>query len=364
MINKVRPIAIYLPQFHPIPENDAAWGEGFTEWSNVRKAKPLFKSHCQPHVPHDTVGYYDLRDSYVMVQQATLARKFGIYGFAFYHYWFNGNRLLDFPLNNMLRTGKPEFPFCYIWANESWNKKWYGQDNEIIVKQNYSFDDDRSHIIYLCENVFADKRYITVNNKPFFIVYKPFLFPDIRTTIQIWRDEVSKTRFKEIYIASMDNFLMGQKPDELGFDATIHFQPDYRIFNKRLLGNSISRLLHKVKIKTSPFLQNYIYDYEEYSKIAFNYYLNINHKCFPGIMPGWDNSARRNEGALIFSNSSADKYKNWLVSILNNYKGYNSEENFLFINAWNEWAEGNHLEPCQKWGDAYLRMTKQVLTEA
>jgi len=360
-MSKVRPIAIYLPQYHPIPENDAAWGVGFTEWNNVKKAAPVFEGHYQPHVPHESVGYYDLRDPEVMVKQATMAKEHGIYGFAYYHYWFNGKRLLNLPIDNMLRTGKPDFPFCYIWANENWTKRWDGEDNEIIIKQEYSFEDDRKHICFLCENVFSDKRYITVDNKPLFIVYKPFLFPDIKKTIEIWKDEVSKTIYKEIYIVSMDNFLMGQKPDKLGFEATIHFQPDYRLFKNRLSGDIFSRFLHRFKIKESPFKKNTIYDYEEYLNLSLKFYSEIDHKCYPGIMPGWDNSARRKKGALIFSNSTPEKYKNWLVSILNIFKGFNDEENFIFLNAWNEWAEGNHLEPCNNWTDKYLYYTKEVL---
>jgi lipopolysaccharide biosynthesis protein len=361
-MNDVRSIAIYLPQFHPIPENDESWGVDFTEWTNVKKARSQFRRHIQPHIPHKSVGYYDLRDPEILIKQAALAKEHGIYGFAFYHYWFNGKRLLNLPIDNMLKTGKPDFPFCLIWANENWTKRWDGQDNEIIIKQDYSFDDDRKHIRFLCKNIFSDKRYITINSKPFFVVYKPFLFPDIKKTIEIWRDEVAKTEFKEIYIVSMDNFLMEQKPDEIGLDATIHFQPDYRLFKNRLLGDKISRFLHKINIKESPFLKNTIYDYEEYSDFSLKFYSGINHKCYPGIMPGWDNSPRRKEGALIFSDSSPEKYKKWLVSILKNYNGFSKEENFIFFNAWNEWAEGNHLEPCKKWNYEYLFNTKESLS--
>jgi lipopolysaccharide biosynthesis protein len=360
-MKRIRPLAIYLPQFHSIPENDKAWGKGFTEWVNVKKAKPLFGRHYQPHIPHDSVGYYDLRDPEVLVKQANMAKNYGIYGFAFYHYWFNGKRLLNLPLDNMLSSGKPDFPFCYIWANENWTKKWDGEEHEIIIKQDYSLEDDRKHIHFLCENIFCDQRYIMVNHKPLFVVYKPFLLPDIKRTIELWRNEISKTEFKEIYVVAMDNFLLDQKPYEIGFDATIHFQPDFRLFKNQILGNRISTLLHKAKIKESPFFKNTVFDYEEYSKFALNYYSKINHKCYPGIMPGWDNSARRKDGALIFSNATPEKYKNWLKSITTYYKGFNEEENFIFFNAWNEWAEGNHLEPCKKWNTKYLDYTKEIL---
>lgn len=359
----IKPIAIYLPQYHPVPLNDENWGTGFTEWTNVKKAKSLFRGHYQPHVPNEILGYYDLREPQVLLNQSELARKHGIHGFAYYHYWFNGKLLLNLPIENMLNSGSPDFPFCLIWANENWTKKWDGQDDEIIIKQEYSFEDDRKHIRYLCEHIFSDKRYLTVDSKPFFVVYKPFLFPDIKKTIEIWRDEVSKTEFKEIYIASMDNFLMTQTPCEIGLDATIHFQPDYRIFNNRITGNKFSKFLHNINFKESPFLKNTIYDYKEYSAFSIEFYSKIDHKCYPGIMPGWDNSARRKEGALIFSDSTPEKYRFWLKSILDHYTGFNKDENFIFINAWNEWAEGNHLEPCNKWGDRYLVYTKELVSE-
>ncbi|MGA1977597.1 MAG: glycoside hydrolase family 99-like domain-containing protein [Bacteroidales bacterium] len=359
-MNKVRFIAIYLPQYHPINENDFAWGKGFTDWMNVKKAMPLYKGHYQPHIPHEDLGCYNLLDSGVIVKQAAMAKKYGIYGFAFYHYWFNGKRLLNQPLDNILTSGKPDLPFCYIWANENWTKRWDGEDNEIIIKQEYSFEDDLNHIQFLCDNVFPDRRYITINRKPVFIVYKPFLFPNIKRTIEIWRKEASKTSIKELYIVCMDNFLKGQKPDEAGFDATIHFQPDHRVFRNRLTENIFFGILNKLKLRKSPFLNNLIYDYYEYSKLALNYYSEINYKCFPGVMPGWDNSARRKTNALIFFDSTPEKYKIWLASILKAYNGFNSEENFVFLNAWNEWAEGNHLEPCIRWGYKYLQITKEL----
>jgi len=357
----LKPLAIYLPQFHPIPENDKVWGEGFTEWTNVKKATPLFEGHYQPHIPHESVGYYDLRDPEVLVRQAAMAKDHGIYGFAFYHYWFNGKRLLNLPIDNMLKLKKPDFPFCLIWANENWTKRWDGQEKEIIIKQDYSCDDDRAHIRFLCKNVFADKRYITIDKKPVFIIYKPYLFPDLKQTINIWREEVAQTDFKDIYICSMDNFLMGKSPIELGLDATIHFQPDYRLFENRINNNVLSRILHYLRIKESPFVKNTVFDYENYSRIAINYHSKISHKCYPGIMPSWDNTARRKAGALIFKNSTPEKYRKWLESILKNYQSFNDEENFIFINAWNEWAEGNHLEPCDKWNDKYLLYTKEII---
>lgn len=359
----VKPIAIYLPQFHSIPENDKAWGEGFTEWTNVRKAKPLFEGHYQPHVPHEDVGYYDLRDPEVMVRQAAMAKEYGIYGFAFYHYWFNGKRLLETPLDNMLKSGKPDFPFLYIWANENWTKRWDGEDNEIIIKQDYSHEDDIEHIQFLCKNVFSDRRYITIDNKPVIAIYKPLLLPDVKKTIEIWREAVSNTQFKNAYIITVDNFLFGKNPDDLGFDATFHFQPDFRIFGNKLRDKRINRIFDRLGIKKSIFKENSIYDYKTYVESSIKQYSEIKNKCYPCVTPSWDNSARKKRDALIFANPSPNIYYYWLKSLLENYKGFSKEENLFFINAWNEWAEGNHLEPCEKWSNELLVNTKKALEE-
>ena len=165
---KIRPIAFYLPQYYPTPENDTWWGKGFTEWTMVSQAKPLFKGHYQPHLPAD-LGFYDLRIPEIMEEQAAMAKDAGIYGFMFYHYWFNGKRFLDLPVTNMLKRGKPDFPFCLCWANETWTKVWTGKPNQVLQKQEYSFEDDKQHISYLCREVFNDPRYIKIKGKPLFL---------------------------------------------------------------------------------------------------------------------------------------------------------------------------------------------------
>ena len=230
-MNNVKQIALYLPQYHPIADNNKAWGEGFTEWSNVKKAQPLFEGHYQPHVPHSDIGYYDLLDPEVLIKQAAMARDHGVYGFAYYHYWFNGKRLLNQPLDNMLSLGKPDFPFCYIWANENWTKRWDGLDEEIIIKQEYSFEDDLVHIRFLCKNVFSDKRYITVDDKPLFIVYRTELFPDIKETAQIWREEAKSFGFKDIYLVRVESLASDIEPSVIGFDSAMELATDWRTIN-------------------------------------------------------------------------------------------------------------------------------------
>jgi lipopolysaccharide biosynthesis protein len=355
-----RIIAINLPQYHPIPENDKWWGKGFTEWTNVSKAKPIFKGHYQPHLPGD-LGYYDLRLEEARIAQAEMARQYGIHGFCYYHYWFNGKRLLHEPLDAILRTGRPDFPFMYCWANENWNRRWDGNEEEVLIKQEYSFQDDIAHIKFLCERVFSDRRYIRVNGKPFFAVYRPLLFPDIRKTVEIWRLEAAKYGI-DLYLGYMQSFKSRFSPEENGFDVAIDFEPDFYTEVINLRPSVRDRLFEKIKSGSSAFINNRVVEYEIYAdsrkkKPAPAY------KLFPSITPMWDNTARRKTGAFILKDSTPELYESWLRAIIKKFHPFSSEENFVFINAWNEWAEGNHLEPDLKWGDQYLQATKRAIDD-
>lgn len=371
-----RPIAIHLPQFHPIPENDTWWGKGFTEWTNVVKAKPLFEGHYQPHLPAD-LGFYDLRLEESRIAQADLARQAGIFGFCYYHYWFNGKRILERPVDEILNTGKPDFPFMLCWANENWTRRWDGNDEHILLKQHYSEEDDRIHIRTLIP-YFKDARYIKIEGKPVFAVYKSGILPNVRRTLQIWREEAEKVGI-ELYLTRFENFgEYGKTYIELGFDAGIEFQPFSKLFDDYLKEKENKEWVHSWKYK----FQRHYYKFtnqEEKSKQAYlncirhldyNDYVNHIFKSysfekdyvkFPGIAPSWDNTARRGENALYLKNASPQKFREWLNFILKNFVPPSKEENFIFINAWNEWAEGNHLEPCQKWGRAYLDAVKEEM---
>ena len=370
---KIRPIAIYLPQYHPIPENDKAWGKGFTEWTNVKKAKPLFKGHFQPHVPHRDFGYYDLRDPSVLQKQANLARDFGIAGFAFYHYWFDGKRLLETPLDTMLKSDSYDFPFLYIWANENWTRKWDGADNEVIIKQNHCLEDDEKHLRFLCENVFTNKNYIKIEGKCVFALYKPFLLPDPTTTVALWR-KVAAEYGIELYCCHMV-FAYTPEQQELisGFDAVIDFEPfgiRRTSLGKEIEKNRVEKttLLHRAILKCSRLVlkKDKLFKFQ-YNVLDYEWLLkgqtslkDYSFKIFPGIVPGWDNTARRkNDPALVLTNSTPQLFKKWLQTLIKDFIPYSKEENLLFINAWNEWAEGNHIEPDEKFGTQYLEAIKE-----
>lgn len=360
MSNKIRPIAFVLPQFHPIPENDLWWGEGFTEWTNVKKAKPLFKGHYQPQLPTTKLGFYDLRLPEARQAQADLAQAHGIHGFCYYHYWFNGKRLLNYPIDEMLRLQKPEMPFMLCWANENWTRTWDGLDKLVLMKQEYSYEDDAAHMRWLCSNVFPDKRYIRVNDCPVFVIYRHDLFPDIVKTAKIWRDiAVNEFGLKGLYLCITESFNNQMDPAEINFDATIEFSPHQvmkNIVKKSVWSKRLDRLLKK-KPK--------LYSLRDF-KLGVEEIINRKipaHKLYRSITPGWDNTARKGNQSFIGVGNSPASYYKWLKKIKENFKPFSEDENFIFINAMNEWAEGNHLEPCIKYGTAYLEATKKALED-
>lgn len=361
MKHKIRPIAIHLPQYHTITENNEWWGEGFTEWTNVKKAKPLFQRHYQPHEPLND-NYYDLSDNDVLCEQAKMAEKYGVHGFCFYHYWFNGKKLLQKPLEQMLELGKPDFPFMLCWANENWTRRWDGREGEVLMEQNYSLKDDREHFNYLL-NFFNDKRYIKVDGKPVLMIYRSELFPDINKTTLLWRKLALESGLPDIYLIIVESFVKNKNPAESGFDAAMEFHPSWMKVPDWIEPepNWFLRKIFKRKIDSDP--DRNIYAYKAYVQKQIQAISQTTYKKYPGIMPGWDNTARRKSEGWVFHNSSPGVYGKWLKHILNTFNPYSKNENFIFINAWNEWAEGNHLEPCKKWGYKYLRKTRALLKQ-
>ncbi|PIF60610.1 glycoside hydrolase family 99-like domain-containing protein [Flavobacterium sp. 11] len=363
MPNKIKPIAIYLPQFHPIPENDEWWGKGFTEWTNVVKAKPRFEGHYQPHLPAD-LGFYDLRLEETRLAQEAMAKEYGIYGFCYYHYWFNGKRMLHEPLDRKLKNPQEDLPFMMCWANENWTKTWDGLDKEVLLHQEYGFEDDVIHFEFLCKNYFNDERYIKHEGKPVFLVYRPKLFNDINKTIEIWRNIARKEGVGEVHLGYMQSWGIVDDPIKMGFDFAVEFQPHFpgKQPNKRTIGQKIITKIYKqFNLKENVVItqEDRVFDYNKFVEIQKKNVFKSN--VSPCLIPMWDNSSRRKSNSFIFTNSTPRIYGEWLNHIVNNFPWNVNKENFLFINAWNEWAEGNHLEPCQKWGRKYLEATKENL---
>lgn len=351
----VQLIAFYLPQYHPIPENDEWWGKGFTEWTNVTKAKPLFPGHYQPHLPAD-LGFYDLRLPEARQAQADLAKEHGIYGFCYYHYWFNGRRILERPFNEVLASGKPDFPFCLCWANENWTRTWDGEEKNVLLEQKYCEEDDKQHMRSLAE-AFQDKRYIRIEDKPLFLIYKASRIPDPLKTTSIWREEARKMDIGEIFLCRVEsNYGDHNDPTKLGFDAAVEFQPDWTNLGSVLRNDKLWRLARRLGISSD--LSYRICDYSSMVESMLQK-RTPPYKRFPCVTPSWDNTARR-KNAYIFKGSTPDLYEKWLKAAIK-LAPKSSEGNFIFINAWNEWAEGNHLEPCQKWGYAYLEATRRAV---
>jgi lipopolysaccharide biosynthesis protein len=358
----VRAIAFYLPQFHPIPENDAWWGKGFTEWTNVTKARPLFRGHYQPHLPAD-LGFYDLRLPEVRQAQVDLAREYGLYGFCYFHYWFNGKRLLHRPFDEVLASGNPDFPFCLCWANENWTRTWDGCDSEVLMKQTYSHEDDLAHIRWLAR-AFADPRYIRVENKPLFIIYRAHKLPDIRKTTAIWRDECRRLGIGEVFLCRVDTGVDVLPPKEVGLDAAVEFYPSPWSLPARLGSHRLREFrwndLHFFLRRKLLGNDIYAYNYRDLVS-SLSRRIQPDYLRFPCVMPSWDHSPRRRLNPVVFIGSSPKLFHQWLVATLANLAKSTTTPRILFINAWNEWAEGNHLEPCQKWGHAYLQAIRNAL---
>ncbi len=346
----VRAICFYLPQFHPIPENNEWWGDGFTEWTNVRPAKPQFEGHYQPHVPGE-LGYYNLLDPGVQKRQVELAKLYGIGGFCFYFYWFHGHRLLEDPILRYLADSSLDLPFCLCWANENWSRRWDGCNEDILIAQDHSPQDDMAFIEYISIYL-KDPRYIRVGGKPLLLLYRPSLLPNICETVVRWRTWCRENGIGEIYLAYTQSFEKND-PRGFGFDAAVEFPP----------ANASSREVIRDEV---PFNEDFIgktYDIRSLSERSSNY-TKPDYKLFRSVCPSWDNTARKKNRGIIFCNGSPSVYSNWLKNAMQETISAFAEpdERLIFINAWNEWAEGAHLEPDAKYGYAFLQATRDALS--
>lgn len=383
----VKIIAIYLPQFHPIPENDRWWGKGFTEWTNVGRAKPLFKGHYQPRVPAD-LGYYDLRLPEVREEQAKLAHEYGIEGFCYYHYWFgNGRRLLERPFNEVLASGKPDFPFCLCWANHTWsNKTWEKSSakiqDTILMEQQYLGVEDYTMHFNAVLPAFKDKRYIQVDGKPIFFIYHPLDIPDMKLFIETWQKLARQNDLNGIYFVGMspstwshvkqsDGSVKVVLPNlkssadvykgilNLGFDAV----------NSN--GKRRGELLTKGKYFT--YFRELMLRFGLNKKLVYDYPKTVKNffapedkwdNVFPMIMAGYDRTARIGNGEGIFVNNTPEHFKKHVMDAINIVKNKPENRQIILLNAWNEWAEGCYVEPDLKYGHGYLRAIKEALEEA
>ena len=349
-LNDIRILAFYLPQFHPIPENDRWWGRGFTEWRNVGKAFPNFVGHYQPRRPAD-LGYYDLRLPDVMEQQAALARRYGISGFCFYYYWFAGHRLLERPIEQMLASGRPQFPFCLCWANENWTRRWDGESQHILMGQAHSPEDDLAVITDLAR-YFRSPSYIRIDGRPLLLVYRVSLFPDFRSTVEIWRRYCRQNGIGEIYVAMVEAFDQvdsGSLPDKFGCDAGVEFPPHG-------FGN-----LRKPKAPLlNPAFEGTTDDFVE----LVNRYLDrplAGYRRFRSVMAGWDNTPRRQNHSLVFERATPGAFQVWLEEVLRQTREHaHGDERIVFVNAWNEWAEGAYLEPDLRFGHTWLEAVRNA----
>lgn len=354
--NEIKLIAFYLPQFHTIPENDKWWGKGFTEWTNVVKAKPLYKGHFQPKLPAD-LGLYDLRIPEVRKAQADLAKEYGIAAFCYWHYWFgNGKRLLELPFNDVLSSGEPDFPFCLGWANTSWKGFDYGCNNErnLLIEQTYPGDEDYVNHFNTILPALNDKRYYKIDSKPVLLIFQPYDLPDQKHFIQLWNTLAQKNGFDGFFfIAQTDNPLKIEELRANGFDAVnlnrlFHaFTKGVSSWKRRFIRHF--KLLKKMKYKDAITFFNGPEDKLEY--------------CFPTVYPNWDHSARSGKKALILHDSKPQYFERHLRTTILNISKKKKNHKIIFIKSWNEWAEGNYLEPDIKFGKQYLETIKKVLTE-
>lgn len=377
-MNKTKVIAFYLPQFHTIPENDRSYGEGFTEWTNTRKAVPLFQGHNQPRIPLND-NYYCLLDESVMEEQAKMAKEYGVYGFCYYHYWFKGGKkLLEKPVEMMLKNPKVDIPFCLCWANENWTKRWDGGNNEIIVEQDYgNLKELDEHVDYLCQ-FFADPRYIRINDMPILLIYKPELIPNLSETLQRIRERVSINGFKGVKLICQYPLYYFKGENLNYFDHYVQFQPkfvqdDIHESSRSSLQSGVKDIMLKLGLqsmvkkvqksmadhkreqqKGMPVRRSYD---EDWSRILSKEVKDT--KLIAGAFVDWDNTPRLKTG-LVYDGATPEKFEKYMSSLVNKVKA-EYEQDMIFINAWNEWAEGAYLEPDQRNGYLYLEGLKKAL---
>ena len=365
MKESVRVIAFYLPQYHPIPENDEWWGKGFTEWTNVAMAKPLFRGHYQPRVPAD-LGFYDLRLPEVREAQAQMAKEAGIEGFMYWHYWFgNGRQLLERPFNEVLASGKPDFPFCLGWANHSWSRKTWTAKNKagapsMLLKQEYPGDEDYILHFNALLPAFKDRRYIRVDNKPFFLIYNILDIPDLKHFMDLWQSLAKQNGLDGIHFVAN---VMGHAA-ELRKDEIINSGVDATVLSNLFYGEG--RCAGRLKMYWEKFRTRVLkmgperYKYKNFIKSVHNEYEKLDN-VYPVVYPQLDRTPRAGKNAIILTGSTPELFEQYLRDTVDIVKNKKEDNRIVIINAWNEWGEGNYIEPDMKFGNAYLEAAKKIL---
>ena len=345
----VRVIAFYLPQFHPIPENDRWWGPGFTEWTNVTRGRPMYAGHSQPRRPGE-LGYYDLRVPEVRHRQVELARKHGVYGFCYYYYWFSGQRLLERPLDLMLADRAVDFPFCICWANENWSRRWDGSEQDILMEQKHLPDDPVRFIEDLAP-VLRDPRYIRVNGAPMVLVYRPDIIPDLTGVLRTWRRTADDLRIGNLHLCAVQSFGYASSLED-GFDAMVEFPP-----HSIGVGEVTDTMPDVV-----PAFKGKIYSYPDVIRYCLNQGSGVGLPVYRGLMSGWDNTARRGHTSHIFHDGTPENYEVWLRRLLDyTRRHHQGDHRLVFVNAWNEWGEGAYLEPDEQFGYGFLEATSRAV---
>lgn len=349
--SQVRTIAFYLPQFHPIPENNDWWGNGFTEWFNTTKAKPLFNGHHQPNIPTD-LGFYDLRLPESRAAQAEMARNHGIEAFCYYHYWFAGKRLIERPFNEVLQSGEPEFPFCLCWANQTWSGIWHGAPDRVLIEQTYpGMDDHKAHFDELLK-AFSDNRYVKVDDKPVFLIYRPTELPDIKKVTDFWRELAIREGFPGLHLVGVSHYETWS-PADYGLDAVV----DQRLPGKnRHIPASFPLLkLQTVLGKKLPT----IYDYKTIIPTLVRTEMP-SFESYPCVIPNWDNTPRSGVNGIVFTGVTIELFQQQLDRALKRVEVLPENRKFIFLKAWNEWAEGNYVEPDVQYGTQFLEAIRRA----
>lgn len=361
MTTPVRAIALYLPQFHPIPENNAWWGSGFTEWTNTAKAKPLYRGHYQPHVPAD-LGFYDLRVPETRVAQAELARNAGIEGFCYYHYWFAGRRILERPFNEVLVSGEPDFPFCLCWANETWSGIWHGEPNRILIEQTHPGAEDHCAHFTTLLPAFADRRHMRVEDKPIFFIWKPEEIPDCAAAMNLWRDMATRAGLGGLHIVGFTS-RTEWNPHSLGLDA--------KVLTPRLNERPWISRRHPLKWLKQKFdIHRGLPTLHPYDDRMGEYIVLLERNIrgefgdfptYPCVIHAWDNTPRSGVNGVVLTGAGPDRFRRYVGRSIDLLTIAPAERRLLLLKSWNEWAEGNHLEPDLRDGHAYLDVLREEL---